>query len=73
MVNRASYSNKISTVIRTAREARIDVNLQPEDLGGQDTLPNHLQNAHIDLGHGTRWSYKGAVYVRVRQPAVAAY
>lgn len=48
-LNRASYSNSFSTVLRAAHGAQLSAELMDEDSRGQDPLPKYLAEAQIWL------------------------
>ncbi|KAF2170478.1 hypothetical protein M409DRAFT_51517 [Zasmidium cellare ATCC 36951] len=43
----ATYSNKLSTVLRVTGGDRVDVDIDPNDRGGADLLPAHLEKAKL--------------------------
>ncbi|KXS95755.1 hypothetical protein AC579_7054 [Pseudocercospora musae] len=46
-LNSASYTEDFSTILRLARGAELDAEVDQKDWGGEDPLPKYLANAHI--------------------------
>lgn len=49
-LNRASYSNNFSTMLRAAYGAELTARIRDEDVYGQDPLPKYLAEARVRLG-----------------------
>lgn len=53
ILNDASYSNDFSTILRTARYARLSREVNLIDSGGSDPLPKHLSEATVSFSAKT--------------------
>ena len=49
LANGASYDDSFSTVLRTTRDARLNIELMEEDLDGWSPLPSRLAKATVDM------------------------
>jgi hypothetical protein len=47
LFNGVTYTNRFSTVLRTARYVYIGTGIRPEDAGGKDPLPKYLAKTTI--------------------------
>jgi hypothetical protein len=47
--NGIAYTNHFSTILRTARYARMETTILPEDADGKDPLPHYLARASVSF------------------------
>jgi hypothetical protein len=66
--SRACYQNTFSTILRSTKNAYISENLRPEELSGQDPLPNRLRNCFVIPGKSEPLLDRGVEFTTRTKP-----